>query len=112
MGFFGVLLLTIIIHLSFEKTIFINGFFWGIALSYCGLLLFTFIPNFKSKNGYSNLSIFEYLFRSVVRMSTLLILFAIIVLVLKVSAFGLLVGSFIGMICLSFIFLFKMKPSQ
>jgi hypothetical protein len=45
-------------------------------------------------------------------MSTLLILFIAIVFLLKVNALGLLAGSFIGMICLSFIFLFKMKTSQ
>ena len=54
----------------------------------------------------------QYLLRSTFRMGTILILFSAIVFLLKVNALGLLAGSFIGMIGLSFLFLFQMKPSQ
>lgn len=111
-GFLGVLLLTIAIHLFFNQIKFIGGFFWGVSLAYSGLLLFLFLPNFSSDKSYHNLSIVKYLFRSTIRMGTLLILFVAMVFLLKVNALGLLAGAFIGMIGLSFIFLFKMKPSQ
>ena len=111
-GFLIILLITTAIQLLLNKVPFVSGFLWGLTLSYCGLLLFIFLPNFKSDNNYQNLSVIQYLFRSIVRMSTLLIFFTVIVFVLKVNALALLAGSFIGMIGLSFIFLFKMKPSQ
>jgi hypothetical protein len=111
-GFLGILLLTISIHLFFNQIKFIGGFLWGVTLSYAGLLLFLFLPNFDSDKNYHNLSMVKYLLRSIIRMGTLLILFVIIVFFLKVNALGLLAGAFIGMICLSFIFLFQMKPSQ
>jgi hypothetical protein len=111
-GFIGVLLLSITLHLFFNQIKFIGGFLWGVTLSYAGLLLFLFLPNFNSDKGYNNLSMAKYLFRSTIRMGTLLILFVIIVFLLKVNALGLLAGAFIGMIGLSFTFLFKMKPSQ
>jgi hypothetical protein len=39
-------------------------------------------------------------------------LFMVMIFVLKVHALGLLGGAFAGMMILSFLFLFKMKPAQ
>jgi len=90
----------------------ISGLLWGLSLSYSGLLLFLLLPNHKYGQGIQALSMITYLFRSIIRMSTILLLFVVMVFVLKVHALGLLGGAFAGMMILSFLFLFKMKPAQ
>jgi len=111
-GFLPVALTTILMHLVLKDITFISGLLWGFTLSYCGLLLFIFIPNFKSGQDIEKLSIVNYLLRSTIRMSTILVLFVALVFILKVHALGLLAGAFAGMMILSFLFLFKMKPAQ
>lgn len=110
--YFFVLVVTIIAHLLINESKFISGLLWGFTLAYSGLLLFLFLPNHKSGQDVQALSMINYLLRSVIRMSTILGLFMLMVFVLKVHALGLLGGAFAGMMILSFLFLFKMKPAQ
>lgn len=110
--YFGIVIVTVIVHLLLKESKVISGLLWGFTLAYSGLLLFLFLPNHKSGQEVQALSMINYLFRSVVRMSTILVLFMVMVFVLKVNALGLLGGAFAGMMILSFLFLFKMKPAQ
>jgi hypothetical protein len=110
--YFGILIVTVIVHLLIKDSKFISGLLWGFTLAYSGLLLFLFLPNHKFSQDVQALSMVNYLFRSVIRMSAILGLFMVMVFVLKVHALGLLGGAFAGMMILSFLFLFKMKPAQ
>lgn len=110
--YFGILIVTVVVHLLIREYKVISGILWGFSLAYSGLLLFLFLPNHKSGQDVQALTMINYLFRSVIRMSTVLGLFMVMVFVLKVHALGLLGGAFAGMMILSFLFLFKMKPAQ
>jgi hypothetical protein len=94
------------------KLEFFNGILWGFTLSYSGLLLFIFLPNFKQNNSYKKVSIATYLSRSAIRITIIMALFLSLIFLLKVHAIGLLVGSFVSMMILNFYFLFNMKQSQ
>lgn len=111
-GFFSVLIVTIITHFLLKNVTFISGILWGITLSYIGLILFILLPNFKNDASQKTFSPLQYIFRSIIRMGTIVILFIALVFLLKVHTVGLLLGAFAGMMILSFIFLFKMKSAQ
>jgi len=111
-GFFSILLITISAHFLLKDSTFISGILWGVTLSYIGLILFIFIPNFKNNDSQKTFSALQYILRSIIRMGTIIIIFSALVFLLKVHALGLLAGAFAGMMVLSFLFLYKMKSAQ
>jgi hypothetical protein len=85
------------------------GLFWGFSLSYIGFSLFLLLPNKISNKASQTVSVMNYLIRSGIRITTMLILFVCVVFYFKINSLGLLIGTFAGLMLFTFLFLYRMK---
>ena len=85
------------------------GLFWGFSLSYIGFSLFLLLPNKLSNKASQAVSVMNYLIRSGIRITIMLILFVCVVFYFKINSLGLLIGTFAGLMVFTFLFLYQMK---